>query len=144
MCVCSGGLQDQCLLKLLEGWRHLDVMASLQPLLTLDEVVHTIHHCLHQLDLKSLHQISKKQKKSYVYPHKSPFHPQNSFLHHQNSSFQPQIPLHPQNSILYHFISPTGLIPPIVRDDPGWRCQTLRPRRRCRLHLSLSSAGAGC
>lgn len=62
VCVCSGGLQDQCLLKLLEGWRHLDVMASLQPLLTLDEVVHTIHHCLHQLDLKSLHQISKNKR----------------------------------------------------------------------------------
>lgn len=60
MCVCRWGLQGQCLL--LDGWRHLDIMASLQPLLTLDEVVHTIHHCLHQLDLKSLHRISKNQR----------------------------------------------------------------------------------
>lgn len=62
VCLWGVGLQDQCLLKLLSGWRHLDVMASLQHLLTLDEVVHTIHHCLHQLDLKSLHQISKHER----------------------------------------------------------------------------------
>lgn len=53
--VCAGGVvvvQDQGLLKLLDGWRHLDVVASLQPLLTLDEVVHAIHHRLHQLHLR--------------------------------------------------------------------------------------------
>lgn len=52
------GGQDQCLLKLLNGWGHLDVMAFLQPLLTVNEVVDTVHHRLHQLDLKSSQQIS--------------------------------------------------------------------------------------
>lgn len=40
------------LLELLEGWGHLDVLAFLQSLLTLDQVVDAIDDGLHQLDLR--------------------------------------------------------------------------------------------
>lgn len=45
-------VRGQGLLGLLEGWRHLDVLASLQSLLTLDQVVDAVDHSLHQLDLQ--------------------------------------------------------------------------------------------
>lgn len=47
-----GEKRDQCLLELLDGWGHLDVLAFLQPLLTLNQVVDAINHRLHQLDLR--------------------------------------------------------------------------------------------
>ncbi len=47
-----GQVRGQCLLELLDGWGHLDVLAFLQSLLTLDQVVDAINHCLHQLDLR--------------------------------------------------------------------------------------------
>lgn len=50
-----GEVRDQCLLERLDGWGHLDVLASLQSLLTLDQVVDAINHCLHQLDLREGH-----------------------------------------------------------------------------------------
>lgn len=53
------GLRGQCLLELLKGWGHLDVLAFLQSLLTLDQVVDAIDHCLHQMDLRhGAHHIS--------------------------------------------------------------------------------------
>lgn len=58
MCVPRGlcaQVRDQCLLELLDGCGHLDVLASLQSLLTLDQVVDAINHCLHQLDLREGH-----------------------------------------------------------------------------------------
>lgn len=47
-----GEVRGQGLLELLDGWGHLDVLASLQSLLTLHQVVNTIDHSLHQLDLR--------------------------------------------------------------------------------------------
>lgn len=45
--VCAGEVRGQCLLELLEGCGHLDVLTSFQSLLTLDKVVDTVDHGLH-------------------------------------------------------------------------------------------------
>lgn len=64
--VCREG-GDQCLLELLDGWGHLDVLAPLQLLLTLDQVVDPINHRLHQLDLRGhIHKMYKKQKELQI------------------------------------------------------------------------------
>lgn len=53
MCARGGsGVRGQGLLELFEGWGHLDVLAFLQSLLTLDQVVDAIDDGLHQLDLR--------------------------------------------------------------------------------------------
>lgn len=52
--VCGGG-QRSGLFELLDGGGHLDVLSLLQPLLTLDQVVDTVHHRLHQLHLETEH-----------------------------------------------------------------------------------------
>ena len=48
----SVGSEQRGLLELLGGCRDLDVLASLQPLLTLNQVVDAINHRLHQVDLR--------------------------------------------------------------------------------------------
>lgn len=58
------------LLELLDGWGHLDVLASLQPLLTLDEIVDAVDDRLHQLDLgaKDCENVNVKEKKRVAVP----------------------------------------------------------------------------
>lgn len=56
VCVCPEVLWGGWgLLELLGRRGHLDVLAFLQPLLALDQVVDAIDHRLHQLDLRQKH-----------------------------------------------------------------------------------------
>lgn len=50
-----GEVRDQCLLERLDGCGHLDVLAFLQSLLALNQVVDAIDHGLYQLDLREGH-----------------------------------------------------------------------------------------